>query len=92
MDRTKVSSKGQVVIPKPIREEHGWAEGTELEIERTPAGALLRSARTQPFARKPLDEVAGSLKKLYAVPAKSLDDMQKGIDEAMRERWERKRK
>ncbi|WP_163271684.1 AbrB/MazE/SpoVT family DNA-binding domain-containing protein [Chelativorans alearense] len=30
--RVKLSSKGQVVIPKSVRDAHGWKEGTELEV------------------------------------------------------------
>ena len=32
MATTKVSSKGQVVLPKSVREAHGWSAGTELEV------------------------------------------------------------
>lgn len=92
MEKTRVSSKGQIVIPKSIRDEEGWTEGTELAVERTPQGVLLRNAGRVPFARKSIEDVAGSLKDFYQGPAKSLDEMQKGIDAAMLERWERKRK
>jgi len=30
--RTKVSSKGQIVIPREIREKHGYRRGSELII------------------------------------------------------------
>jgi len=30
--RTKVSSKGQIVIPKDIREKHGYRKGSKLII------------------------------------------------------------
>ncbi|MDY0062845.1 MAG: AbrB/MazE/SpoVT family DNA-binding domain-containing protein [Myxococcota bacterium] len=33
MLRTTVSSKGQVVIPKEVRDLHGWTSGTVLEVE-----------------------------------------------------------
>ena len=32
MLKTRVSSKGQVTIPKPTREQLGISEGTELEV------------------------------------------------------------
>jgi hypothetical protein len=31
MEATKPSSKSQVVLPTSVRDEHGWAPGTELE-------------------------------------------------------------
>lgn len=31
METTKRSSKGQIVLPKSVCDEHGWAPGTELE-------------------------------------------------------------
>ena len=30
---TRLSTKGQLIIPKEIRERHGWGPGSELEIE-----------------------------------------------------------
>lgn len=32
MDRTRISSKGQIVIPKDIRDRHQWKPGTELAV------------------------------------------------------------
>lgn len=31
METTKPSSKSQVVLPEPVRDEHGCAPGTELD-------------------------------------------------------------
>jgi AbrB family looped-hinge helix DNA binding protein len=31
--RVKVSSKGQIVIPKKLRESMGWEQGDEIEFE-----------------------------------------------------------
>ncbi|HVU03844.1 MAG TPA: AbrB/MazE/SpoVT family DNA-binding domain-containing protein [Polyangiaceae bacterium] len=39
---THVSAKGQVVIPKAIRDAFGWRAGLELEVEATEDGAFLR--------------------------------------------------
>ncbi len=30
---TRISSKGQIVLPKAVRERLGWTEGTELVVE-----------------------------------------------------------
>ena len=45
---TVVSTKGQVILPKPIRDSKGWGAGKELIVEETREGVLLRAA--QPFA------------------------------------------
>lgn len=39
---TKMSAKGQVVIPKAIRERLKWREGASLEVVETGSGVLLR--------------------------------------------------
>ncbi len=40
MDRTRISSKGQIVIPKQIRDRHQWWPGTELAVIDAPGGVL----------------------------------------------------
>jgi len=40
-----VSSKGRIVIPKKIRDRHGWKAGAELVVVDTPQGVLIRTAR-----------------------------------------------
>ncbi|MGD0958657.1 MAG: AbrB/MazE/SpoVT family DNA-binding domain-containing protein [Methylomonas sp.] len=40
---TTLSSKGQVVIPKEIRDQLHWEVGRELTIETTEFGVLLKS-------------------------------------------------
>lgn len=43
MDRTVVSTKGQVALPKEIREKRHWTAGTTLVVEDRPDGVLLRA-------------------------------------------------
>ncbi len=80
MDTTRLSSKGQVILPKSIRAIHGWEPGAEFAVEDTPDGILLRPL--SPFAATRLDEVAGSLEPLYAGPALSVEDMDRGVARA----------
>ena len=40
--RTRLSSKGQIVLPKELRDRRGLRAGAELEIEEVPEGMLLR--------------------------------------------------
>ena len=43
--KTKVSTKGQVILPKAIRDKHKWTPGTELNVDETPDGVLLTPTR-----------------------------------------------
>jgi AbrB family looped-hinge helix DNA binding protein len=58
MARTKVSSKGQVVLPKSVRDAHGWQAGTELEVIDRPNEVVLRpkSKRDERFPPISVDE------------------------------------
>jgi AbrB family looped-hinge helix DNA binding protein len=72
---TVISTKGQVILPKAIRDQRRWPPGTRLTVEDTPDGVLLRPSPA--FPATTLDEVAGSLK--YGGPALSIDDMNVAI-------------
>ena len=56
---TTVSTKGQVILPKAIRDAKGWGAGQRLVVEETQDGVLLQAA--SPFARTRLEDVFGSL-------------------------------
>lgn len=62
-NKVVVGEKGRVVIPAPIREQFGWAPGTELVvvetehgIELTTAQQLLKSLRASFKGRYSVDE------------------------------------
>jgi AbrB family looped-hinge helix DNA binding protein len=59
-----VSTNGQVILPKAIRDQRRWGAGTKLVVEDTEHGVLLRTAPL--FAATELGAVFGSL----ALPAK----------------------
>ena len=42
---TRMSDKGQVVVPKAIRDTKGWPAGTDLEVIDAGDGVLLRPRR-----------------------------------------------
>ena len=56
---TVVSTKGQVILPKAIRDGRGWSAGQRLVVEETQDGVLLRAA--SPFAPTRLEDVFRSL-------------------------------
>jgi AbrB family looped-hinge helix DNA binding protein len=43
METIRLSSKGQIVIPKEVRDRLHWEAGTELIVERRAEGIVLRS-------------------------------------------------
>ena len=48
MAKTRLSSKGQVIIPKAVRDRHGWEPGVELEVEDHGEAVVLRPANPFP--------------------------------------------
>jgi AbrB family looped-hinge helix DNA binding protein len=69
---TTVSTKGQIILPKAIRDQRHWPAGTRLTVEDTPDGVLLKA--TPVFAEASIDAVYGSMKPIG--PALSIDEMQ----------------
>jgi AbrB family looped-hinge helix DNA binding protein len=72
---TTVSTKGQVILPKAIRERRRWEAGTRLIVEETADGVLLRPARYFPETRP--EDVYGSL--AYKGKPKTIEEMNAGI-------------
>lgn len=72
---TVISTKGQVILPKAIRDQMHWDAGTRLTVENTPDGVLLKS--TPIFPASSVDALFGSMH--YEEPALSVDDMNAAI-------------
>lgn len=72
---TLVSTKGQVILPKAIRDQRRWAPGTRLVVEETPEGVLLKAAPL--FPATTIDEAAGILR--YDGKPLSVDEMDAAI-------------
>ncbi len=84
--RTKVSTKGQVILPKAIRERRGWTAGAELIVEDRPEGVLLRGApRTEPTK---IEDVFGRLGPVDRIV--SIEEMNQAVLDEARRRWLRK--
>ena len=60
MKTTRLSTKGQIVLPKNIRTAHAWGPGIEFTVEETGDGILLRPSHR--FPETSLDQVAGCLR------------------------------
>lgn len=81
METTKLSSKGQVIIPKPVRSARGWEVGQELMVVDMGDGVLLRPRH--PFEATNIGDVASCLK--FTGKPKSLGDMQAAIKKGVAE-------
>jgi len=75
MPITKLSSKGQVVIPKELRTRRRWEPGQELQTVETDEGVLLKPVAV--FPTTSLREVTSSL--AYSGKTKSLKEMEEAV-------------
>ncbi len=84
---TTVSTKGQVILPKVIRDRRQWRPGTRLLVEETPDGVLLKSAPV--FALTRPEDVFGMLH--YSGPSKTVEEMDEAIEAEVKRRHARGR-
>ena len=86
MSETVISSRGQVVLPKAVRDKRRWKAGTKLIIEDRPDGVLLK-----PVEQKKLSvaDLRGIVK--YKGPPHSIEEMNAAIDTEVRRRFARGR-
>jgi AbrB family looped-hinge helix DNA binding protein len=84
-----LSSKGQLVLPKAVRQQQRWGAGTRITVEQTKDGVMLKAAPL--FPPTTLDQVAGCL--AYKGPAKTIEEMDAAVfAEAVRQNPRPKRK
>jgi len=84
---TTISTKGQVILPKAIRDQRHWAAGTRLVVESTEDGVLLKAAPV--FAPTRPDDVFASLH--FNGPPKTLAEMDAGVAAEAKRRHARDR-
>lgn len=80
MTDVMVSSKGQIVLPKEIRERYGWKKGTTVVVEDVFNGIMIFEVPD-----KPLLHLRGMLKNSGGAVAELLQDRRR---EALREKKE----
>lgn len=80
METTRLSSKGQVIIPQGIREAHQWQPGIEFIVTETPEGLLLTPR--MPYQPTTAKKVLGCLN--YRGAKKSIAEMDQGIAKGAR--------
>ncbi len=61
---TKMSEKGQVVVPAATRRRLGWDAGLDLEVIETEDSVTLR-ARPKPAKTLTVDQAVAAFKRLY---------------------------
>jgi AbrB family looped-hinge helix DNA binding protein len=82
-----MSTKGQIVIPRELRERLGWAEGTRLELLSQSGGVVIRAARS--FQETRVEDLLGILP--YAGTPKTIDEMDRAIAQGALESAGRRR-
>jgi AbrB family looped-hinge helix DNA binding protein len=87
VETTRLSSKGQVILPKSVRDARHWGAGTEFVVENTAEGVLLRPVKRLRPPR--LDEVAGCLRS--SRPAATVVEMEAAIGAEIAARRDRGR-
>ena len=80
METTRLSNKGQIVIPKNVRTVHGWEPGLEFVVEDTGDGIKLKP--TTPYLEAKAEELLGCVG--YKGPKKSLKEMEAAIAKGAR--------
>ena len=84
MQTAQISTKGQIVIPKAIRDRHAFVEGQTIEVVDTPAGVLLRlpSEAKRESAAAVMARIHA--RNTYHGPPVRIEDMNAAIDAMFR--------
>jgi AbrB family looped-hinge helix DNA binding protein len=80
--KTRLSTKGQVVLPKSIRAAHRWRPGTEFTVEDHGEGILLKPK--DQTIRRDWDQLVGCVP--YKGPRKSIRAMERAVLAEAREK------
>ena len=79
---TKLSTKGQVVLPKSLRSAHRWRPGTEFIVQERDEGVLLKPrTRAQP---RSWEALIGCVS--YRGSRKSIREMNEAVEAEARAR------
>jgi bifunctional DNA-binding transcriptional regulator/antitoxin component of YhaV-PrlF toxin-antitoxin module len=87
MTIARFSTKGQLVVPKELRDAYAFTPGSEVEFVPEPDGLKLRLRKPAGVRRTTLAEVSGMLAKHYKGPPLSDDDIKHRLEEAMQREW-----
>lgn len=88
--RVKLSSKGQIVLPKAVRDAHGLKAGSEVELVDDGENIVLRPVRSTTVIKRISMEEFLAKRTRYDGPPITDEMMRKAIDEEARRRWNAK--
>ena len=81
LEKTTLSSKGQLVLPKALRDRKQWKPGAQLSLEDVPGGVMVKLVEDK--KEYTVDDLIGILK--YDGPPLSHEEMDRRIDESLAE-------
>lgn len=87
MTKATFSSKGQIVIPKELRDEKGIVAGVIADAVNHPEGILLKIQ--SPRKKKHISELVGIFDKYKREKPVTIEEMNQAVIEAAVERYER---
>ena len=84
--KTTLSAKGQVVIPKDVRDQLGLAPGQVLDVIPMGGGVLLKPQHRK--SGRSFDEIMAGIRARYQhkCPAISIEEMDEAIAQMFRDR------
>jgi AbrB family looped-hinge helix DNA binding protein len=86
--RAKISSKGQLVVPKDIRDRLGFAEGSEVEFIESADGVMIKRIRPMSGRFPPITFEEFMARRLKWTGLKiSVEDMNRAIEKEARRMW-----
>jgi AbrB family looped-hinge helix DNA binding protein len=80
---TTLSSKGQMVLPKALRDRQRWAPGAKLTLEEVPGGVLVKLIEAE--QKYTVDDLIGIAR--YTGPPLSDEEIERRIDESFAEEF-----
>lgn len=87
-----MSAKGQIVIPKDVRDRLGLVEGTVLDVTERGGEVVLRrrGAPSEVQNRISVEEARQRIQSIYRYdgPPLTLEDMDRAVESAVRQKWE----
>jgi AbrB family looped-hinge helix DNA binding protein len=79
MSVIQVSQKGQILIPKLIREKHGVTPGSRVQLLELPEGILIK-----PAPDDPIDVACGFLKGNYSLTDDLIKEHQRELADELK--------